>query len=177
MRLLALAAVAALSFALAGPARAQDASPTPSPLLDQRGVIVTRDQAFSHVGFNPVIPVAEPLEYALLAPFHNDPKVSSDKNAGVGFEYIEKSHTFVLREWPRAGGSLSSFADSPFNAAPECKEAYLMGGTPSDIAGIVWATNRMVFALQQDDARPPRDRGQALRGEFIRLARRGACRN
>jgi hypothetical protein len=169
----------ALILLLCTPAalRAEDQpSPTPSPpLLEQRGIITPQLDALQRIRFRPVIPVPRPIEAALLAPFHNANKNGDvEADYGIGFEYVEKNHTFVLRQWPRAGGSLSTY--TALKGEPACKDAYLIDGALRDVRGIAWQTTKFVFVLQPDDDNLKGDRGKGLKAEWHRLALRGACR-
>ena len=171
--------LSALCVLLCAPAalRAEDQpSPTPSPpLLEQRGIITPQLDALQRIRFRPVIPVPRPLEVALLAPFHNDNRTHDvEADYGIGFEYVEKGKTFVLRQWPRAGGSLSTYTVLP--GEPACKDSFLMDGGMRDVRGIAWQTSKFVFALQGDDDNLKGDHGKALKVEWHRLVLRGACR-
>jgi hypothetical protein len=174
--ILGLAALCALLFAPAALRAEDQPSPTPSPpLLEQRGIITPQLEALPRIRFRPLMPVPRPLEAALLAPFHNA-KRGGDVEAdyGIGFEYVEHGHTFVLRQWPSAGGSLATY--SPLPGEPACKNAYLIDGALRDVRGIAWQTSRFVFALQPDDDNLKGDHGKALKAEWHRLVLRGACR-
>lgn len=151
-----------------------DAEPTPTPrppLIEQRGLVAPSiADALAHVTFRPFFPVPAPSRAALIAPFHggDDPKYY-----GIAFEYTQKGKVYVLRQWPRAGGSLNGYAPMPGEAG--CTEAYLTSGTLKDVRGIAWLTNKFAFALSPDED-VPADKGRGLRAEWSRLVHRGACR-
>ena len=170
-----LVAACALAFAPAG-SRAQDASPSPTPtppLIERVGLPVAEVDGLQRIRFRPFLP-GKPIETALLAPFHTVGQSDNPANFGIAFAYVEKGHTFVLRQWPRAGGALGTFTALP--GEPACKDAYLTFGTLQNVQGIGWETPRYVFVLQADDEKLTHDRGRALKAEWHRLALRGACR-
>jgi hypothetical protein len=155
---------------------AQEATPTPTPpLIEQRGIVVTQPEALQRIRFRPFMPVARPARAALLAPFHNDSGAEENPaNYGIAWDYVERGRTFVLRQWPRAGGSLATYTRLP--GEPKCKDSYLIDGSAREVRGIGWETTRYVFALQPDDTKPSRDHGAGLKAEWHRLAQRGGCR-
>jgi hypothetical protein len=184
-RTFALIAALAVAFALAAPgARAADddlaePSPTPSPpppLLEQRGLVVTQQQALERIAFRPFMPVPRPLEVALIAPFHNTRANTENPRAyGVGFEYEQNKRKYVLRQWPKAGAGLSTYTQ--LAGEPHCPDSYLIDGGARDVRGVGWETPLFIFALQPDDGLTPvRDRGVSLKAEWHRLVLRGACR-
>ena len=165
----------AVLFAPAG-TRAQEATPSPTPtppLIERIGLVVSETDALQRIAFRPFLP-GRPIETALLAPFHTVGQSDNPANFGIAFAYVEKGHTFVLRQWPRAGGALGNFTPLPIE--PACRDSYLTLGTLQDVQGIGWQTTRFIFVLQADDAKLVRDRGRALKAEWHRLALRGACR-
>ena len=129
--------------------------------------------AMTRIRFRPFLP-GHPLEIALLAPFHTEGRSEDPASYGIAFAYVSKGRTFVTRQWPRAGGSLSTF--SPLPGEEACKDAFLIDGAVRDVHGIGWQTARYVFTLQADDPKVAGDRGRALKAEWHRLALRGACR-
>jgi hypothetical protein len=173
----ALSAAAALVFLFAPAAsRAQESTPTPiPPLIEQRGIVVTQTEALQRIRFRPFMPTARPARAALLAPFHNARGAQENPaNYGIGWEYIGRGRTFLLRQWPRAGGTLGTYTLLP--GEPLCKESYLIDGSAREVRGVGWQTPRFVFALQADDKNLAPDRGAALKAEWHRLALRGGCR-
>jgi len=168
-----LAVASAIIFAPAA-IRAQEATPTPTPpLIERIGLVVPEVDALQRTPFRPFLP-AKPIETALLAPFHTVGQGDNPANYGIAFAYIEQGHTFVLRQWPRANGSLATF--TPLPGEPACKDSYLTLGAIRDVQGVGWQTARYIFVLQHDDTKLPHDRGRSLKAEWHRLALRGACR-
>lgn len=174
-RAIALAVTSALLLVPAA-LRAEDAAPTPTPippLIERVGLVVPEVEAMQRIRFRPFLP-GHPIEVALLAPFHTEGISDNPASYGIAFAYVSKGHTFVLRQWPKAGGSLATF--SPLPIEPECKNAYLVDGAVRDVRGVGWETSRYVFTLLPDDKKVAGDRGRALKAEWHRLALRGACR-
>lgn len=143
----------------------------PKTLLETRGLPMSNQEAQQRITFHPYLPSHSPIEIALLPPFHGQDK-DSPENRGIGFEYVRNGHTYVLREWPRAGGSLTNYAAMPGVAA--CSDVHVAAGTLKHIDGIAWATANFVFALQLDTDQ--QDDPRAVRSEWMRLVARGACR-
>ena len=174
-RAIALAVTSAVLFAPAA-LRAEDAAPTPTPippLIERSGLVVPEVEALRRIRFRPFMP-GHPVEVALLAPFHTEGLSDNPASYGIALAYVSKGHTFVMRQWPKAGGSLATF--SPLTGEPACKNSFLIDGAVRDVRGIGWETNRYVFTLQPDDTKLAGDRGRALKAEWHRLALRGACR-
>ena len=168
---LVVAGMTGFAPAVAG---AQEATPTPIPPLIERVGLPTKEvDALQRIQFRPFLP-ANPIETALLAPFHTVGQSDDPKNFGIGFAYIQKGHTFVLRQWPRSTGGFGNF--TALGGEPACKDAFLTFGTLQNVQGIGWQTARTVFVLQADDEKLAHDRGRALKAEWHRLALRGACR-
>jgi hypothetical protein len=174
-RAIALGLTSAILFAPAA-LRAEDAAPTPTPippLIERVGLVAPEVDALQRIRFRPFLP-GHPIEVAILAPFHTEGISENPASYGIAFAYISKGHTFVMRQWPRAGGSLSTF--SPLSGEEACKDSYLIDGAMRDVRGIGWETARYVFTLQADDTKLAGDRGKALKAEWHRLVLRGACR-
>jgi hypothetical protein len=155
--------------------RAEEAAPTPTPippLIERVGLPLPEERALQQITFRPFLP-AHPIETAVLAPFHTTGFSDKPENYGIAFAYVQKGHTFVLRQWPRARGSLGTFA--PLPGEPLCKESFLTLGAVRDVQGVGWQTGQRVFVLQADDEKL-HDKGRALKAEWHRLALRGACR-
>ena len=143
----------------------------PKTLLESRGLPMSSQEALQRITFHPYVPVKSYLEVALLPPFHGDDK-DVPENRGIGYEYVRNGRTFVIRQWPRAGGTLGSYAAMP--GVPGCSDVHVAAGTLRHIDGIAWATANFVFALQLDT--DEKDDPRAVRSEWLRLVARGACR-
>lgn len=165
-------ALACLLLGTIAPALAgEPPPPPPKPPLDRYGFITDRARAEAAIAFRPFVPSAQISTAALLPPFHEDHVTS--KSDGIGYQYDGSGHEFVLRQWPRNGGSIASFAALPLDAS--CPDTHAVGGTKNP-RGVAWATPSRVYTLsiegEPSDARSAR----ALRAEWRRLVRRGACR-
>lgn len=176
MRLLRSSAVlAALLVTLASPALPQGTvfGGKPATLLEQRGLPMSYQEAVERVTFHPFVPTPSYVEVALLPAFHGDDK-DHPENRGVGFEYVSSGHTYVLREWPLAGGSLDKYP----SIAPEgtCTTGHFTLGTPQHMRAIAWTGGMLVFALQPDIDSGKNADVPAMRAEWLRLVKRGACR-
>ncbi len=168
--------VAGLTLCAPALARAEEAGPSPTPippLIERVGLPTSQTDALQRVQFRPFIP-GKPIETAVLAPFHTVGQSDNPKNYGIAFAYVQKGHTFVLREWPRSTGAMGTFTALP--GEPACQDSYLTFGTLQNVQGIGWQTARTIFVLQADDEKLAHDRGRALKAEWHRLALRGACR-
>jgi hypothetical protein len=175
IRAIALAVTSAVLFAPTV-LRAEEAAPTPTPvppLIERVGLVVPEVEALQRIRFRPFLP-GHPVEVALLAPFHTEGISENPNSYGIAFAYVSKGHTFVMRQWPKAGGSLATF--SPLHGESACTNAYLVDGAVRDVRGVGWETSRYVFTLLPDDKKLAGDRGRALKAEWHRLALRGACR-
>lgn len=168
--LFAAAVLLGLASVVASPAGAEatSGSDTAGSALSLRGTVIGRAMAERSVAFRPFVPDAEPTEVALLPPFHGDTKVRA--NEGIGYAYGRRGRAWLLSEWPRNGGNLSSFAR--LRADGPCGDVHAVGGTTKP-RGVVWSTPRgLVFSLTPDgDAEPA-----VIFAEFRHLAGRGACR-
>jgi hypothetical protein len=167
-----LTALLALSAAFAAaPARADDATP-PKPLVEQRGLPMSAQEAMERITFRPFVPAANYSQVALLPAFHGDDK-DSPQNRGIGYEYTSAGHTYLLREWPLAGGSLDRYP--AIKPEGTCSTGRSVIGSPDDARGLAWSTSTLAFALQPDTFGGPTD-VRALHTEWARLIKRGACR-
>ena len=156
----------------AAPVRAQDSTPPPKPLVEQRGMPMSAQEAMERVTFRPFVPAANYSQVALLPAFHGEDK-DTPQNRGVGYEYTSAGHTYLLREWPLAGGTLDHYpAMKPLGT---CSTGRTILGPPEDSRGVAWTTTALVFALQPDTFGGPTD-VRALHAEWARLIKRGACR-
>jgi len=171
MRVPPVLVAAVTLFALAtGPARPD---PTPEPLIEHVGYTMTAQEAMERIAFHPFVPSESYTEIALLPSFHGDDKDRPD-NRGIGYGYTRDAIAYVLREWPRAGGSLT---DYPSMRGPQgCTDAYYTQGTPEHPRAVAWQTPTLVFALQPDLPIGTNPDAHAFMAEWARLAKRGACR-
>jgi hypothetical protein len=166
-----LAAVAWLGGAtLAGAQDQQPLFPKAKSLLSERGMSMNNQEALDRITFRPFIPIVSPKEVALLPSFHGTDK-DNPENRGIGYEYVRAGRTFVLRQWPRAGGSLARYA--PLPGQPGCADAHVaFGGDARRPKAIAWETASRVFLLQLDGSDDP----ASLKKEWSRLIARGACK-
>lgn len=141
------------------------------PFLEQRGLPMTQQEARARITFAPFVPTPQYTQVALLPPFHGYDK-DNPENRGIGYAYAIRGLSFVLREWPRAGGSLSAASYASMPGVKGCTDAYVIQGTERSVRGIGWETGTRIFALQMDGRAQPR----ALHAEWTRLVARGACR-
>ena len=144
---------------------------TPRPLLEQRGLPMTEAEARARIVFRPFRPDPNYTTVALLPPFHGFDK-DDPANRGIGYAYVSRGNAFVLREWPRVGGSLASASYTSIPGVKGCSDAYVVQGTERSVRGIGWETATRIYALQMDGPAQPR----ALHDEWTRLVGRGACR-
>jgi hypothetical protein len=173
LRTLAGAVVAMLAVATIGPAGAQLNVFTGKPqmTIESLGLPMSEQEAIERVTFRPFVPTPNYIEVALLPAFHGDDK-DHPENRGIGYEYTEAGHTYVMRQWPRAGGSLDHYPAITVKGATGCTDTRVILGSAARPFGLGWATPAFVFAIQPD---PPNDTAP-LQAEFIRLVHRGACR-
>ncbi|MBV8582260.1 MAG: hypothetical protein JO225_02630 [Candidatus Eremiobacteraeota bacterium] len=144
-----------------------DAPATPYAPLANRGFVTDRATAERAIGFRPFVPDPNPVQVALVPPFHGG---QLSANEGIAYAYGHRGRDWIMQEWPRNGGSLAAFAALP--AEPRCADVHAIGGT-AKLRGVAWTTPRgIVMALTPDGAAEPR----TILGEFRRLVRRGACR-
>jgi hypothetical protein len=173
MRASRAALVLTALFALcAVPARADDGAPPPKPLVEQRGLLMSAQDAMQRITFRAFVPSPSYSAVALLPPFHGDDK-DRPENRGIAYEYTSAGHTYLLREWPLGGGSIAQYPE--MKPVGTCKTGHSMIGPPNDSRGEAWTTQSLIFALQPDTFGGPTD-VQALRREWARLIKRGACR-
>jgi hypothetical protein len=162
------AALAALCVVPAG-AQLEVFSGKPLMIIDNLGYTMSEQDAMERITFRPFVPTTNYLEVALLPAFHGDDK-DHPENRGIGYEYTMSQHTFVLREWPQAGGGLDKYPPAP--AVGKCTDLHVILGTASKPHGYAWTTGALVFAVQPD---PPTDT-KPLKAELSRLVQHGACR-
>jgi hypothetical protein len=173
------AVLAVLLFALRAPAFAQ-AVPffdvKPGTILEKFGLVMSAQEAMERVTFHPFVPSVNYTEVALIPAFHGDDK-DHPENRGLGYEYPVNGIFYVLRQWPRAGGSLTTqYSGASYVGPKDCKEAYFTMGTPRFPRAVAWQTKTMVYSLQPDIPYGVNPNLKALRTEWERLAKRGVCR-
>jgi hypothetical protein len=144
-----------------------------NPLLDHLGLPMSEQDVAERIAFRPFIPTPNYNEAGLMPAFHGD-DADVPQNRGIGFEYSMAGNTYVLREWPLAGGSLNQYPALPPVAS--CSTGHLILGTERYPRGVAWTAGELVFALQSDVQPQEHPNGKALRAEWTRLIKRGACR-
>jgi hypothetical protein len=168
-----MAALIALSVTFSdAPAGADDAAPPPKPLVEQRGLPMSAQEALERITFRPFVPAANYSQVALLPAFHGNDK-DSPQNRGIGYEYTSAGHTYLLREWPLAGGSLNQYP--ALKPESTCSTGHSVMGPPDDSRALAWSTTTLALALQPDTFGGRTD-VRALHKEWARLIKRGACR-
>jgi hypothetical protein len=172
-------AVFALVLCLAAPAFAQAVpffNVKPGTILEKFGLTMSEQEARERIAFHPFVPSTSYTEVALIPPFHGDDK-DHPENRGIGYEYPENGIFYVLREWPRAGGSLEAlYASGAYHGPKDCPNGFFTMGTPRFPRAVAWETQALVFALQPDIPYGENPNLRALRAEWERLAKRGVCR-
>ena len=168
--------VAALTILSSAPVHAQGVpvfSGKPVTLLEQRGLPMSAQDAMERIAFHPFIPSPHYTEVALLPASHGDDK-DVPQNRGIGFEYVSAGHTYVLMEWPVFPTSLTQYP----TVAPmgTCTTGHLNLGTPQHPRAYSWTTSTLMFSLQPDVDSGVNPNPRALRAEWLRLVKRGACR-
>ncbi len=164
-----VAALLACSVAL--PALADDATPPPKPLIEQRGLPMSAQEAMERITFHPFVPQGY-TAVGLMPAFHGDDK-DHPENRGVGYQYASAGQTYLLREWPLAGGSIDRYP--AMKPEGTCKTGHAALGPPENARGIAWITGPLLFVLQPDTEGGPTD-VKALHKEWARLVKLGACR-
>jgi len=145
----------------------------PGTILEKFGLTMSQQEALERISFRPIVPSTTYTEVALLPAFHGD-DADHPENRGIGYEYVQFGISYVLRQWPRAGGSLEKY---PAYAGPkDCPDGFFTLGTPRFPRAVAWQTAALVFSLQPDIASGANPNLPALRAEWERLAKRGACR-
>lgn len=177
MRVSRTAVLAAMLLAFAtlpGAALAveKEATPPPKPLVEQRGMPMSAQEAQERITFHPFIPASNYSQVGLMPSFHGDDK-EHPENRGIGYEYTSGGIAYFLREWPLAGGSLDKY--QAMKAVPGCSTGRTGSGPPENPRVIAWTTSTLVFALQPDTFGAPVNT-KALMKEWLRLVKRGACR-
>jgi hypothetical protein len=177
MRFLRSTAIVAALLALsAAPVRSEGVpgfSATDKPLIEQRGLPMSAQEAQERISFHPFVPTPNYDEVALLPSLHGDDK-ENPQNRGIGYEYGSAGQIYILREWPLAGASFDRYP----SIAPvgTCTTGRLTEGTPQHIRAIAWTTPTLGFALQPDIPQGGNPDLKALRKEWARLVAKGACR-
>jgi hypothetical protein len=142
-------------------------------LLENRGLPMTQQDALERINFHPFVPSTDYGMVALLPAFHGDDK-DNPENRGIGYSYTSDGILYVLREWPLAGASLSAYP----TVAPmgTCSTGHLVLGTVLHPRAYAWTTATLAFALQPDIDPGANPDERALKKEWARLVKRGACR-
>ena len=173
---LCIGAVFVFALALTVPASSEGVpgfAPKPGTILEVFGMAMSAQQAMERISFHPFVPTTSYTEVALLPAFHGDDK-DRPENRGIGYEYAQKGIFYVLRQWPRAGGTLDKY---PRYAGPKaCPNGYFTLGTSRFPRAVAWTTDALIFSLQPDIASGANPNLPALRSEWERLTKRGACR-
>jgi hypothetical protein len=148
----------------------------PGTILERFGLPMSEQEAMERISFRPFVPTPAYTEVALLPVFHGD-DADHPENRGIGYEYPENGIFYVLREWPRAGGSLEAlYASGAYHGPKDCPNGFFTMGTPRFPRAVAWETQALVFALQPDIPYGENPNLRALRAEWERLAKRGVCR-
>lgn len=177
MRFLRSAAIVAALLTLSAPGAWADSVPGFSDkhisLLENRGLPMSAQDAMERITFRPFVPDTNYAMVALLPAFHGDDK-DSPENRGIGYEYTSAGIIYVLREWPLASASLAKYPAVP--PMGTCSTGHLVLGTPSHPRSYAWTTGTLAFALQPDIDSGANPDVRALKQEWARLVKRGACR-
>jgi hypothetical protein len=140
------------------------AQPAPSPtlLIQTRGVPVSLETAVRKAKFAPFIPSAQIAGVALLPPLSDD--ASKNRYVGIGIEYESDGDALLLSQWPRAGFDIAVGAMDA-TSRPCAPVAYKPDG-------LLWTTrDGRVMTLQPDGTVLP----ARVQREAGRLLRAGAC--
>ena len=89
------------------PAFADDPTPPPKPLIEQRGLTMSAQEAMERITFHPFVPQGY-TAVGLMPAFHGDDK-DHPENRGIGYQYASAGQTYLLREWPLAGGNIDRY--------------------------------------------------------------------
>jgi hypothetical protein len=148
-------------------------TPENKPLIEQRGLPMSAQEAMERITFHPFVPSPNYDEVALLPALHGDDK-DNPENRGIGYEYLSAGQTYILREWPLAGATFDRYPAVP----PEgtCTTGRFTEGTPQHMRALAWTTGTLAFALQPDIPQGGNPNLKALRNEWGRLVKLGACR-
>jgi hypothetical protein len=150
------------------------ADPTPEPLIEKVGFTMTAQEAMERIAFRPFVPSPSYTSVALLPAFHGDDK-DHPENRGIGYAYVSNGVTYVLREWPRAGGSIHDY-QAPLHPPKGCTDSFIVLGSPRAPRAVAWQTTAMAYTLQPDLEQGNPIDAKGLLAEWARLAARGACR-
>jgi hypothetical protein len=148
-------------------------SATDKPLIEQRGLPMSAQEAMERITFHPFVPTPNYLEVALLPALHGDDK-ENPQNRGIGYEYSSGGQIYILREWPLAGASFDRYPSIPKEGT--CATGHFTEGTPQHMRALAWTTATLGFALQPDIPQGGNPNLKAFRKEWGRLVARGACR-
>jgi len=177
MRFLRSAAtIAALLTMAAAPVLAEGVpgfTPTDKPLIEQRGLPMSAQEAMERITFHPFVPTPNYDEVALLPALHGDDK-DNPENRGIGYEYDSGGQIYILREWPLAGASFDRYPTVP--AEGTCTTGRYTEGNPQHIRALAWTTPTLGFSLQPDIPQGGNPNLKLLRKEWGRLVKAGACR-
>jgi hypothetical protein len=170
------AVVAALLTMVAAPVLAEGVpgfTATDKPLIEQRGLPMSAQEAMERITFHPFVPTPNYDEVALLPALHGDDK-ENPENRGIGYEYASGGQIYILREWPLAGASFDRYPSVP--AEGTCSTGHFTEGTPQHIRALAWTTPTLGFSLQPDIPQGGNPNLKLLRKEWGRLVKAGACR-
>ena len=120
---------------------------TDKPLIEQRGLPMSEQEARERITFHPFVPTPNYAEVALLPALHGDDK-DNPENRGIGYEYVAGGQAYILREWPLAGASFDRYPSIP--PVGTCSTGHFTEGTVKHIRAIAWTTGTLGFALQPD---------------------------
>jgi len=142
-------------------------------LLENRGEPMNEEAAIKQITFRPFVPSPDYAMVALLPAFHGADQ-DNPENEGIGYEYSSDGIIYVLREWPLAGATLDLYPSVP--PVGSCTTGHLVMGTPLHPRSYAWTTATLAFALQPDLDPGENPNEKALKKEWARLVKRGACR-
>lgn len=146
---------------------------TDKPLIEQRGLPMSEQEAMERITFHPFVPTPNYAEVALLPALHGDDK-ENPENRGIGYEYMSGRQAYILREWPLAGASFDKYPSIPPTGS--CTTGHFTEGTAKHMRAFAWTTGTLGFALQPDIPQGGNPNLTELRKEWARLVKRGACR-
>ena len=132
-------------------------------LIDDRGIVMSLEQAMTKISYKPWIPPRNILKYAVIPPLGD---LDTPDHRGVAFEYALKNTNMLLSEWPQQNFTLLFLHNDDITNRP-CSIAHYKTD------GVAWTTEgKLAMTLQPDGSADP----QAVDSEARALIAAGGCR-
>jgi hypothetical protein len=132
-------------------------------LIDDRGVVMSLDDAMTKISYRPWVPPRQILKFAVIPPLGD---LDTPDHRGIAMEYTYRKTAMLLSEWPKQNFTLLFLRGNDITFTP-CEIAHYKAD------GVAWTTHsKLAMTLQPDGSVDPR----AIDAEAKALIAAGGCR-